>query len=89
VKGFMESMLTSKRYLVPLTVVEPVATAAVFVAYMGGGRFAMPKGAPVLSLRGGFVDPEFPAMEEDLPTPAAVVKTSFSAANAALLLPNP
>jgi hypothetical protein len=51
VKGVSESMVTSKRYVVPITVVEPVATAAFLLAYLGGGRFAMPKNAPVLSVQ--------------------------------------
>ncbi len=40
-----------KRYGVPLVVLSPVATAVVFVAYMGHGRFDMPHDAPVLDLR--------------------------------------
>ncbi len=40
-----------KRYGVPLIVLSPVATGIVFVAYMGHGRFDMPRNAPVLDLR--------------------------------------
>ncbi|HEY5330130.1 MAG TPA: hypothetical protein VIJ79_09620 [Acidobacteriaceae bacterium] len=50
IKGVTESLLTRKRYVVPITVIQPVLTGILFVAYMGNGRFEMPKDAPVLSL---------------------------------------
>jgi hypothetical protein len=49
VQGVTESLI--KRYGVPLVVLSPVATAIVFVAYLGHGRFDMPRSAPVLDLR--------------------------------------
>jgi hypothetical protein len=92
VKGFMESLLTSKRYVVPMTVMEPIATAVVFVAYMGGGRFAMPKDAPVLGVwnetetaRVGGVS----AMEQELPAPSEVKKASFASVCAEQLRQEP
>jgi hypothetical protein len=72
-KGLMESLVKSKRYVVPITAVEPVATAAILVAYLGGGRFAMPKNAPVLSMEPA-VDAE--ATGAGAPTPPADVKTA-------------
>ncbi|MGH7071479.1 MAG: hypothetical protein ACREFO_15895, partial [Acetobacteraceae bacterium] len=48
-EGVTESLL--KRYGVPLVVLSPMATAAVFVAYLGHGRFGVPRDAPVLDLR--------------------------------------
>lgn len=39
-----------KRCGVPLTVMSPALTAVVFAAYLGNGRFAMPKDAPLLNL---------------------------------------
>ncbi len=39
-----------KRYGVPLVVVSPVSTAVVIMAYLGHGRFSMPKHAPLLNL---------------------------------------
>lgn len=39
-----------KRYSIPLTVLSPTTTAVVFVAYVGHGRFSMPKDAVVLDL---------------------------------------
>lgn len=49
VEGVTESLL--KRYGLPLVVLSPLATGVVFVAYMGHGRFDMPRNAPVLDLR--------------------------------------
>jgi hypothetical protein len=39
-----------KRYSVPLVVLSPTTTAVVFAAYVGHGRFSMPKDAVVLDL---------------------------------------
>jgi hypothetical protein len=50
IKGVSESLLTRKRYVLPLTLIQPPATALLFVGYMSKGRFEMPKNAPVLSL---------------------------------------
>lgn len=49
VQGVAESLF--KRYGVPLTILSPVATGAVFVAYLGHGRFSMPHDATVLNFR--------------------------------------
>jgi len=48
-QGVTEGIL--KKYSVPLVVLSPTTTAAVFVAYVGQGRFSMPKNAVVLNLR--------------------------------------
>jgi hypothetical protein len=40
-----------KRYGVPLVVLSPVSTAVVFAAYIGHGRFATPKHAPLLDFK--------------------------------------
>lgn len=57
VQGVTESLL--KRYGVPLVVLSPIATGIVFVAYMGHGRFDMPRQAPLLDL-----NPPVPVVEE-------------------------
>lgn len=54
VEGVTEGLL--KRYGVPLAVLSPLATGIVFVAYMGHGRFDMPRDAPVLNLREPLLD---------------------------------
>jgi hypothetical protein len=88
VKGVTESLLTRKRYVIPITVIQPIVTGGMFVAYMGNGRFAMPKDAPVLpisDMAAGGVS----AREEELPAPHAVVKASFSSVSAAQLVSEP
>lgn len=57
VQGVTESLL--KRYGVPLVVLSPIATGIVFVAYMGHGRFDMPRKAPLLDL-----NPPVPSVDE-------------------------
>jgi len=41
-----------KRYGVPLVIVSPVSTAVVIAAYLGHGRFSMPRDPPLLDLAG-------------------------------------
>ena len=48
VQGVTESLL--KKYGLPLLILSPQVTAAVLVAYVGQGRFSMPKDAPALDL---------------------------------------
>ncbi len=48
IQGVTGSLIT--RYGVPLAILSPQATAVVLVAYMGTGRFAVPKNAPVLNI---------------------------------------
>ena len=50
IQGVTGSLLT--RYAVPMTILSPHITAVVVVAYVGRGRFAVPKNAPVLDLAG-------------------------------------
>jgi len=49
IQGVTGSLLT--RYAVPMAILSPHITAVVVVAYIGRGRFAVPKNAPVLDLR--------------------------------------
>lgn len=50
VHGVVESLLKSKKYIVPVAVFEPVAAGAMAVAYVsGGGRFDPRKNALVLA----------------------------------------
>jgi hypothetical protein len=78
VQGVTESLL--KRYVVPLAFLSPIATGAVFVAYIGHGRFDMPRHAPLLDLNPPTLDIEGamtveasendPAESLPLPTPS-------------------
>jgi hypothetical protein len=49
VDGVVESLLKSKKYIIPLTVLRPELTAGIIVAYMANGRLSLPKGAPVFN----------------------------------------
>jgi hypothetical protein len=48
VHGVVESLLKSKKYVVPITVANPVATGVLAIAYLGGGRFDPKKHAMIL-----------------------------------------
>ena len=48
IQGVTGSLLT--RYGVPMAILSPHVTAVVLVAYVGKGRFAVPKNAPVLDV---------------------------------------
>jgi hypothetical protein len=47
IDGVMESVVKSKKYVVPLAVVNPEVTAGLVVAYLTDGRFKAPKDATV------------------------------------------
>lgn len=71
VKGITECLFTCKRYVVPITVIQPVFTGILALAYMGKGHFEMPQDAPLLSLMPGAnlsVSLEG-AQESELPSP--------------------
>ena len=84
VQGVTESLL--KRYGVPLVILSPIATGVVFVAYMGHGRFDMPRHAPLLDLNpptldvdqtGTVVASEYaPSASLPLPSPSGVALRS-------------
>ena len=48
VHGVAESLVKSKKYLLPLAVLQPELTAGVIVAYLADGRLSLPKDATVL-----------------------------------------
>ncbi|WP_051978171.1 hypothetical protein [Edaphobacter aggregans] len=52
VDGVMESLVKSKKYVVPLGVFYPEFTAALGVTYLVGGRFSPPKDARVVRVPG-------------------------------------
>jgi hypothetical protein len=83
VQGVTESLL--KRYGLPLIVLSPIATGVVFVAYLGHGRFDMPRHAPLLDLHPQTVtidETKLDASEHDpppsvpFPTPSGVAMRS-------------
>lgn len=52
IDGVVESLVKSKKYVVPLAVLYPEFTAVLGVAYLTDGRFAAPKDTPVVMLPG-------------------------------------
>jgi hypothetical protein len=50
VDGVTESLVKSKKYLIPLTVLAPEITGGVVVAYVLDGRLKLPKGTPVFDI---------------------------------------
>jgi hypothetical protein len=64
VDGVTESLVKSKKYLIPMTILAPEVTGGVVVAYLVDGRLKLPKGTPVFNIG----DQE--TTEPLLPTPA-------------------
>jgi hypothetical protein len=50
VDGVAESLVKSKKYLLPLTVLAPEVTGGVVVAYLVDGRLKLPKGTPAFDI---------------------------------------
>jgi len=50
VRGVTESLVKSKKYVIPLTLFAPAVTGAVVVAYLVDGRLKLPKGTPVFNI---------------------------------------
>jgi hypothetical protein len=50
VDGVTESLVKSKKYLIPLTILAPEVTGGVVVAYLVDGRLKLPKGTPVFNI---------------------------------------
>ena len=44
IRGVVESMVKSKKYVVPLAILDPQLTAGLAIAYFTDGRFRIPKG---------------------------------------------
>jgi hypothetical protein len=50
VDGVAESLLKSKKYLLPLTILAPEVTGGAVIAYLADGRLKLPKGTPVFQI---------------------------------------
>ncbi len=55
--GVVESVLKSKKYLLPLAILHPVVTGVLAVAYLGGGRFDPARSAMVMDSAGELATP--------------------------------
>ena len=73
INGVVESLVKSKKYVVPLFVLSPQVTAGMIVAYLADGRFKAPKDSPwellpgdiqdIGATQGNTVDPSAPAVQ--------------------------
>jgi hypothetical protein len=61
IDGIVESVVKSKKYVVPLAVLNPELTAGLVVAYLTDGRFKAPKEA-VVEVIPGEIDAKQPAL---------------------------
>jgi hypothetical protein len=50
VDGVAESLVKSKKYLIPLTILAPELSGGAVVAYLADGRLKLPKGTPVFNI---------------------------------------
>jgi hypothetical protein len=66
VDGVAESLVKSKKYLLPMAVLAPEVTGGVVVAYLVEGRLKLPKGTPVFEIG----DEETTDAPEPVPAPA-------------------
>ncbi len=66
VDGVAESLVKSKKYLIPLTILAPEVTGGIVVAYLVDGRMKLPKGTPIFDI----------GDEESTGLPEPVVATS-------------
>jgi hypothetical protein len=83
VDGVAESLVKSKKYLLPLAVFAPEVTGGVVVAYLMDGRLKLPKGAAVLDIgdeeTSGTPPPQPEPARERLTMPPAPTDPSPSA----------
>jgi hypothetical protein len=57
VDGVAESLVKSKKYLLPMAVLNPEVTGAVVVAYLAEGRLKLPKHAEIFNVDDAVVEP--------------------------------
>ena len=57
VDGVAESLVKSKKYLLPMAILSPEVTGAVVVAYLAEGRMKLPKNAAVFNVDDQVVEP--------------------------------
>jgi hypothetical protein len=87
IDGVMESVVKSKKYVVPLAVLNPGVAAGLVVAYLTDGRFAVPKDAMVEIIPGGTVTTSMES--EGDTTPATLPRATPGALQTRRPLPPP
>ncbi len=50
IRGVAESVVKSKKYIIPLVILQPEFAGALAVSYLSVGRFSLPKDAPVFEV---------------------------------------
>ena len=81
VDGVAESLVKSKKYLLPLAVLNPELTGGVVVAYLAEGRMKLPKDAVVFNVDDMETDPSpAPAASPAPPAPATITPQPAPAA---------
>ena len=78
VDGVAESLVKSKKYLIPMTILAPEVTGGVVMAYLADGRLKLPKGTPVFNIGDEETGPSTPSAE---PVRQAMPATQTSAAD--------
>ena len=73
VDGVAESLVKSKKYLLPITFLAPEVTGGVVVAYLVDGRLNLPKGTPLFNI-GDEETVSAPATRKTLPVPTEECK---------------
>jgi hypothetical protein len=67
IDGVLESVVKSKKYVLPLAVLTPEVTAGLVVAYLTDGRFKAPKDATVEIVPGQAVTKSAESVPEKIP----------------------
>jgi hypothetical protein len=75
VDGVTESLVKSKKYLIPLAVLSPEFTGGIVVAYLVEGRFALPKNATVFNVDDAVVEDVQPPAKDRRPLSPAAAPT--------------
>ena len=76
VNGVTESLVKSKKYVIPMAILMPHVTGTVALAYLVDGRFKLPKDAPAFDLNEAAVKPEEVAPLTSFPNSAQPLGTT-------------
>ncbi len=80
VDGVAESLIKSKKYVIPLTFFAPEVTGGVVVAYLADGRLKLPKGTPVFNIGDEeTTEPMSPTPVEPVRQPLPATRTPVAA----------
>jgi hypothetical protein len=87
VDGVAESLVKSKKYLIPLVVLNPEVTGGIVVVYLADGRLKLPKDARVFAVNDAEVT-DMPAVPSAPPTPGRIPLSQAAAGSAGSGPPN-